>query len=211
VIVRSSANVQAGARSRWSAFIHGALLLASVFALTAVINLIPLACLAAILIVTGFKLAKPSLVLAIARQGADRFVPFVATVAGVLATDLLTGILVGIAASVAIAIRANLQRPFTIARHDDQVLIAFRKDVSFLAKVALKRELRGVADGSEVIIDGSRADHIDPDVRELVDDFVAGAPARGIRVECRQLRRPGAPSFAVRLPWRRTATAPARA
>jgi len=212
VIVRSSANVHAGARSRWSAVIHGALLLVSVFALTAVINLIPLACLAAILIVTGFKLAKPSLFLAIARQGADRLVPFVATVGGVLATDLLTGILIGIAASVGLAIRANLQRPFTAARHDDQVLISFRKDVSFLAKVTLKRELRHVPDGSEVIIDGSRADFIDPDVLELVDDFVAGAPARRIRVECRQLRRAGpvAAPFPARLRWRKAGAVPAQ-
>jgi MFS superfamily sulfate permease-like transporter len=213
VIVRSSANVQAGARSRLSAVIHGALLLLSVFALTAVINLIPLACLAAILIVTGIKLAKPSMFLAIARQGADRFVPFAATVVGVLATDLLTGILVGIAASVALAVRANLQRPYTVARHDDQVLISFRKDVSFLAKVALKHQLRHIADGSEVVIDGSRADFVDPDVHELIDDFVAGAPARRIRVECRQLRRPAAVvlgQFPARMPWRKAVLATAR-
>jgi len=213
VIVRSSANVQAGARSRFSAVIHGALLLLSVFALTAVINLIPLACLAAILIVTGIKLAKPSMFLAIARQGADRFLPFAATVVGVLATDLLTGILVGIAASVALAVRANLQRPYTVARHDDQVLISFRKDVSFLAKVALKHQLRHIAEGSEVVIDGSRADFVDPDVHELIDDFVAGAPARRIRVECRQLRRPAAVvpgPFPARMPWRKAGVAMAR-
>lgn len=201
VIVRSSANVHAGARSRWSAVIHGALLLASVFALTEVINLIPLACLAAILIFTGLKLAKPSLFVAMARQGLARFAPFAATVAGVLATDLLVGILLGIGTSVAVAIRANLQRPMTVARHDDHVLLSFRKDVSFLAKVMLKHHLQRIPDHAVVIIDASRADFIDPDVRELVEAFVAGAAARGISVECRQFDRPPLAAAAPRS-WR---------
>ncbi len=131
VIVRSSANVHAGAQSRWSAVVHGALLLASVFALTAVINLIPLACLAAILIFTGLKLAKPSLFAAVAKQGLERFAPFIVTIVGVLTTDLLIGILLGIACSMGLAIHANLQRPITIAQHGDHFLLSFRKDVSF--------------------------------------------------------------------------------
>jgi MFS superfamily sulfate permease-like transporter len=200
VIVRSSANVQAGARSRISAVTHGVLLLVSIFALTAVINLIPLACLASILIVTGMKLAKPSLFMSMARQGTERFLPFAATVAGVLFTDLLTGILLGIAASIVLAIRANLQRPVTVAQHDDHVLITFRKDVSFLAKVSLRHHLHRIPDDAVVTIDATRADFIDPDIRELIEDFVAGAAARRQRVECRQLDRAGArPEGARRL------------
>jgi MFS superfamily sulfate permease-like transporter len=189
VIVRSSANVHAGAQSRWSAFVHGVLLLASVFALTAVINLIPLACLAAILIFTGLKLAKPSLFATIAKQGFERFAPFIVTIAGVLMTDLLIGILLGIACSIGLAIHANLQRPITIAQHDDHFLLSFRKDVSFLGKVSLKHHLKQIPDNATVIVDASRADFVDPDVRELIDKFVADAPARGIHVECRQLER----------------------
>jgi MFS superfamily sulfate permease-like transporter len=165
------------------------LLLASVFALTAVINLIPLACLAAILIFTGLKLAKPSLFTAIAKQGFERFAPFIVTIAGVLMTDLLIGILLGIACSIGLAIHANLQRPITIAQHDDHFLLSFRKDVSFLGKVSLKHHLRQIPDGATVIVDGSRVDFIDPDVRELIEKFVTDAPARGIAVECRQLER----------------------
>lgn len=203
VIVRSSANVHAGAQSRWASFVHGVLLLASVFALASVINLIPLACLAAILIFTGLKLAKPSLFAAVAKQGFERFAPFIVTIAGVLLTDLLIGILLGIACSVALAIHANLQRPITIAQHDDHFLLSFRKDVSFLGKVALKHHLRQIPDNATVIVDATRADFIDPDVRELIDAFVAAAPARGIHVECRQLERAARerPSMRARLPF----------
>ncbi|KIG10885.1 SulP family inorganic anion transporter [Caballeronia concitans] len=194
VIVRSSANVHAGAQSRWSSFIHGVLLLASVFALTSIINLIPLACLAAILIFTGLKLAKPSLFAAVAKQGIGRFAPFMVTIAGVLLTDLLMGILLGIACSLALAVHANLRRPITVAQHDDHYLLSFRKDVSFLGKVSLRHHLRAIPDGATVILDASRADYIDPDVRELIDDFVADAPARRMHVECRQFPRSNAQS-----------------
>ncbi|SAL30611.1 sulfate transporter [Caballeronia arvi] len=192
VIVRSSANVHAGAQSRWSSFVHGVLLLASVFALTSVINLIPLACLAAILIFTGLKLAKPSLFAAVAKQGIERFAPFVVTIAGVLLTDLLMGILLGIACSLLLAFRANLKRPITIAQHDDHYLLSFRKDVSFLGKVTLKHHLRMIPDGATVIFDASRADYIDPDVREEIDKFVAAASSRNMHVECRKLPLTGA-------------------
>lgn len=189
VIVRSSANLHAGAQSRVSAIFHGLLLLVSVFALTAVISLIPLSSLAAILIFTGLKLAKPSVFTSTAKQGVERFAPFIVTIVGVLMTDLLIGILLGIACSVVLAIYANLQRPITIAQHDDHFLLSFRKDVSFLGKVSLKHHLSQIPDNATVIVDATRADFIDPDVRELIDNFVADAPARGINVECRQFER----------------------
>ncbi len=183
VIVRSSANVHAGAQSRWSAVVHGVLLLASVFALTAIVNRIPLACLATILIFTGYKLAKPSLFVSVAKQGWDRFAPFIATIVGVLLTDLLIGIVIGIALSIALAIRANLRRTIVMARHHDHFLLSFRKDVSFMGKVPLKRYLAQVPDHATLIVDGARADYIDPDVREMVEQFIEAAPARGIVIE----------------------------
>jgi MFS superfamily sulfate permease-like transporter len=186
VIVRSSANVHAGAQSRWAAVIHGVLLLASVFVLTSLINLIPLACLAAILVHTGYKLAKPQLFLSVARQGFDRFAPFVATIVGVLATDLLVGIAIGLAASLVLALRANGQRAQTFAHHDDHYLLAFRKDISFLGKVQLKHYLKQVPNGATLIVDASRADFIDPDVREIVEAFAQEAPKRGIVLERKQ-------------------------
>ncbi|WP_343549982.1 SulP family inorganic anion transporter [Ralstonia sp.] len=209
VIVRSSANVHAGAQSRWSAVVHGALLLASVFALTAIVNLIPLACLATILIFTGYKLAKPSLFVAVARQGWDRFAPFIATIVGVLLTDLLIGIVIGIALSIALAIRANLRRTIVMARHHDHFLLTFRKDVSFMGKVPLKRYLAQVPDHATLIVDAARADYIDPDVREMVEHFIEAAPARGIVIERHHFdatvpqRTPGLSM--PRLPFLRTA------
>lgn len=185
VIVRSSANVHAGAQSRLSAIVHGVLLLVSVFALTDVINLIPLASLAAILIHTGFKLAKPSLFIALAKQGAAPFAPFIVTIAGVLATDLLTGIVLGVLCSAGLALWANLHRPIALACHDDHFLLSFRKDVSFLGKVPLKQMLAHIPDRATVIVDTTRADFIDHDVRELLERFVADAPLRSIAVEIR--------------------------
>lgn len=210
VIVRSSANVHAGAQSRWSAVVHGALLLASVFALTAIVNLIPLACLATILIFTGYKLAKPSLFVAVAREGWDRFAPFIATIVGVLLTDLLIGIVIGIALSIALAIRANLRRTIVMARHHDHFLLTFRKDVSFMGKVPLKRYLAQVPDHATLIVDAARADYIDPDVREMVEHFIEAAPTRGIVIE-RHHFDATVPQRAAglrmpRLPFMRTAT-----
>lgn len=183
VIVRSSANVNAGAQSRMSAVIHGVLLLASVFALTAVLNLIPLACLAAILIHTGYKLTKPALFAVMAREGIDRFVPFAATIAGVLATDLLIGIGIGIATSVLLAMRANLSRTFTLTNHDDHYLLVLRKDVTFLSKPKLTYCLAQIPDRATVLIDAERADFIDHDIRETLDAFVDNASRRHIIVE----------------------------
>ncbi|PXX29508.1 MULTISPECIES: SulP family inorganic anion transporter [Burkholderia] len=196
VIVRSSVNVNAGAQSRMSAIVHGMLLLASVFALTGLINLIPLASLAAILIHTGFKLAKPALFRSVMKQGPAAFVPFAATIAGVLAVDLLFGIALGLACSVLAVAAANLKSPVTLAQHDDHFLLSFRKDVSFLGKVQVKHHLRHIPDRAAVIIDATRADYIDHDVLELLDAFVADAPRRGIAVEFR--RRSPAPRPAAR-------------
>ncbi|CAB3791521.1 hypothetical protein LMG28614_03336 [Paraburkholderia ultramafica] len=203
VIVRSSANVHAGAHSRLSAIIHGVLLLVSVFALTSVINLIPLACLAAILIFTGVKLAKPSLFVAIARHGFAPFAPFIVTLLGVLATDLLIGIVLGILCSVLLALYANLRSPIVLAQHGDHYLLSFRKDVSFLGKVPLKHYLQQIPDGATVIVDATRADFVDHDVRELLDAFVADAPRREIAVDVRhqvQAQARAARGWSVRRP-----------
>ncbi len=185
VIVRSSVNVHAGAQSRISAIVHGVLLLASVFLLTELINLIPLATLAAILIHTGFKLAKPALFKAVAKQGPAAFLPFVATIAGVLAVDLLFGIALGIVISVLAVALANLRSPATLARHDDHYLLTFRKDISFLGKVQVKHYLKQIPNRAIVIVDATRADYIDHDVQDLIDTFIADAPAREILVDYR--------------------------
>ncbi|PPF03488.1 SulP family inorganic anion transporter [Burkholderia pseudomallei] len=186
VIVRSSVNVNAGAQSRMSAIVHGVMLVVSVFALTWLLNLIPLASLAAILIHTGFKLAKPALFTSVAKQGPGAFLPFAVTIAGVLAIDLLAGIALGLACSVFAVACANLRSPATLAQHDDHYLLSFRKDVSFLGKVQIKQYLAQIPDRAVVIIDATRADYIDHDVREMIDAFVAEAPRREITVDYRR-------------------------
>ncbi|MGG1949085.1 SulP family inorganic anion transporter [Trinickia sp. NRRL B-1857] len=183
VIVRSSANVHAGAQTRMSAVIHGVLLLASVFVLTAVLNLIPLASLAAILIQTGYKLAKPRLFIEMAREGAGRCVPFAATIIGVLATDLLIGIAIGIATSALFAMQASLSRTFVLTRHDDYFLLSVRKDATFFAKPMLARCLAQIPERATVLIDAERADFIDTDIRDAIDAFVRDAPHRQVTVE----------------------------
>lgn len=183
VIVRSSANVHAGAQTRMSAVIHGLLLLASVFVLTAVLNLIPLASLAAILIQTGFKLAKPRPFIDMAREGVGRWAPFAATIIGVLATDLLIGIAIGIATSALCAMQASFAHTFVLTRHDDYFLLSVRKDATFFAKPMLARCLAQIPERSTVLIDAERADFIDADIRETIDAFVRDAPHRQVTVE----------------------------
>ncbi|PMS17685.1 hypothetical protein C0Z18_19730 [Trinickia dabaoshanensis] len=198
VIVRSSANVHAGAQTRMSAVIHGALLLASVFMLTAVLNWIPLASLAAILIQTGYKLAKPRLFIEMVREGAGRCVPFAATIIGVLATDLLIGIGIGMAASALMAMQASLSRTFVLTRHDDYFLLSVRKDATFFAKPMLDRCLAQIPERSTVLIDAERADFIDTDIRDAIDAFVRDAPHRQVTVE--RLRWPGLSNAALAVP-----------
>ncbi len=186
VIVRSSVNINAGAQSRLSAIVHGFLLIFSVFALTNLLNLIPLASLAAILIHTGIKLAKPALFKSVAKQGFGAFIPFVATIGGVLLVDLLFGIALGILCCVLVVAWANLRSSSMLAQHDDHYLLSFRKDVSFLGKVQVKKHLQQIPNHAAVLIDATRADYIDHDVQDLLNAFVAEAPQRGITVELRQ-------------------------
>ncbi|MGN6806821.1 MAG: SulP family inorganic anion transporter [Trinickia sp.] len=185
VIVRSSANLHAGARSRMSAFVHGLLLLASVFVLSEILNKIPLASLAAILIATGYKLAKPALFVDVAKRGVNALVPFLATIGGVLATDLLIGIGLGIACSIVLALHPNLRNPFSIARHGNEFLLLFRKDVSCFIRVKLKQHLAQIPDRATLIVDTSRADFVDPDVRHMISEFAAQSAHRGISVSWR--------------------------
>jgi len=188
VIVRSSANMHAGARSKVSAIFHGMLLLLCMFFLADTLNLIPLACLAAILLYTGFKLAKPSMFIATAKQGAYYFIPFAATILGVIGIDLLMGILIGFGTCVVLTIVANLRNTFSFAHYENHYLLVFRKDVSFLGKVSLKRHLLSIVADSSLLIDANHVDYIDPDVMDLIRDFVRDAEQKNITISWRNLR-----------------------
>ncbi|MCC8397020.1 SulP family inorganic anion transporter [Paraburkholderia sp. MMS20-SJTR3] len=185
VIVRSSVNVSAGGQTRMSAIVHGILLLASVFLLTGLINLIPLASLAAILIATGIKLAKPSLFVHVAREGKVSFVPFLFTLGGVLVFDLLIGICLGVICSLVFVLLINIRRPFTMVEHDDHMLLSFRKDALFAVAVGLKERLAHVPDNTKLVVDYRRAEFIDPEVKEVIDRFAVESTIRGVSVQYR--------------------------
>ena len=186
VIVRSSANVNAGARTKMSTIYHGALLLVCVAFIPALLNLIPKAALAAILIFTGYKLAKPSLFKAFYKKGWDQFLPFVITIVAILLTDLLIGVLIGIGIGLFFVLRSNFKTAVFVVNDHDKYLFRLRKDVSFLNKPIIKNKLEKVPENAYVIIDVSRADFIDKDVTETIEDFMLHAPLKNIRVELKR-------------------------
>lgn len=187
VIVRSSVNINAGARSKVSAIFHGILLLVCVMLLPVYLNMIPLSCLAAILLVTGIKLASPKLVKQMWRQGRTQFIPFAITVVAIVFTDLLIGVLIGLATSVAFILNSNMRRPIRryVEKHlgGDVLHIELANQVSFLNRAALATVLDEVPSGGQVLLDALSTNYIDPDVLELIRDFSEQtAPARGIEV-----------------------------
>ena len=183
VIVRSSANVYAGARTRLSTFVHGGVLLLSVLFLGTLMNRVPLAALAAILIVVGYKLSSRKIIVSMWQQGMTQFIPFAVTVVGIVFTDLLKGIAMGVLTGVFFVIRSNSRAAITVVSRDDCHLLRFNKDVSFIHKVDLKRMLREMPDGTHLIVDGTKALYIDRDVYEVIREFEAGASLRGITLE----------------------------
>jgi MFS superfamily sulfate permease-like transporter len=183
VVVRSSANVNAGAKTKLSTILHGLLMLLCVLFIPFILNKIPLAALAAILIFTGYKLAKVSLFKDFYQKGWDQFVPFVVTIAAILMTDLLKGIIIGIGVGLFYMIRSNFRSSVLVVNDDNKFLFRLRKDVSFLNKPIIKRKLEEVPQNAFVLIDATRADFIDKDVIEEVNNFMAHAHLKNIRVE----------------------------
>lgn len=182
VIVRSSANVMAGARTRNSARVHGLLLLLSVLALAPVLNRVPLAALAVVLVIVGLKLTPWSLWRAMWGAGASEFVPFAVTVGAVIALDLLRGTLIGLVVGLGFAVRAQQRNAIVTTSEPGKTVIRFTKDLTFLQKARLKEVLRGIPDGTEVTIDRSVCDFIDDDIEELLLEFSDFSKARGITV-----------------------------
>jgi carbonic anhydrase len=187
VIVRSSVNVNAGNRTRWSTVMHGLLLLGCVLLVPHLLNRIPLSCLAAILIVTGFKLASPKLVRQLWSEGKPQFMPFAITVVAIVTTDLLRGIAVGMLVAVGFILHSNLRRPLrrVLEKHvtGSVLRIELSSQVSFLNRAALERTLHGVPRGGHVLIDARNTDYIDPDILDLLEDFrKTTAPAHGVDV-----------------------------
>jgi MFS superfamily sulfate permease-like transporter len=183
VVVRTSANVFAGARTRVSTIVHGALLFASTMLIPSVLNWTPLACLAAILIVIGYKLTKPKLYGEMWATGWSQFLPFIVTVVAIVFTDLLKGVLVGLAVGVFFVIRTNHRSAITVVNQDRYYLLRFNKDASFVNKSELRSKLREIPEDSHLVIDGSRALYVDHDIVDVVNDFRKLAPYKNITLE----------------------------
>ena len=183
VVVRTAAGVSAGARTWVSSFTHGVLLLAAVIALPQVLRQAPVASLATILILVGYKLTKPSLYRDVYAQGWDQFIPFITTVVGVVFTDLLTGVLAGFACGLFFVIRTNHHEGITVVSKDLDYLFRFTKNASFINKNEFRRKLRELPNDAHVLIDGTRALFIDHDIREILDDFRQLAPFKNIQIE----------------------------
>ena len=171
VVVRSSASVNAGGRTRMTTISHALFLLLSILFLVSRLNMIPLASLASILLVVGYKLANPDLWKKLGRQGMSQLAPAVVTTGAILFTDLLTGISVGIVVGLFFVFKANYQAPFTVTRKKGEALIRFNKDVSFINKAKITNTLENLENGTVVIIDGGNAQFIDHDILEELKEF----------------------------------------
>lgn len=187
VIVRSSANINAGAKSKFSTIIHAVLLLGSILLLPGVLSLIPNACLAAILIMTGFKLTKLAIFKEQWKFGIEQFLPFVVTIIVMLVTDLLKGVCAGVVISVIFIIRDNIRSSFDssseVINGETYHLIKLPQHVTFFNKGYLIKFFAGIQPKSKVIIDGSINRKINRDSRDVITDFINTAKKRKIEVE----------------------------
>lgn len=184
VIVRSSANIQSGGRTKASAVIHGILILISIIAIPHILNMIPKATLAAILLVVGYKLAKPSLFKKIYAQGRMQFIPFLVTVVGVVFTDLLIGLGIGLLFSIIFLLYNSYQLPFKVGENDDherkKMKVDLAQEVTFMNKARILELLRRVPKKTDLIIDASNTSFIHYDIMEIIEDFKISAPNRDI-------------------------------
>lgn len=190
VIIRSSVNASAGGQTKMSAVLHGFLIVISILFLADIINLIPLAALAAILLVTGFKLASPSLFKQMWSEGKPQLFPFLTTVLVIVFTDILTGIIVGLMAAIGFILFSNFRRPLrrTMETHawGDMLRVELSNQVGFLNRPALQRTLNEIPKGGHVLVDATRTDYIDPDIVDYLHEFrEKTAIARGVKLSLR--------------------------
>ncbi|MDP2903444.1 MAG: SulP family inorganic anion transporter [Methylovulum sp.] len=183
VIVRSSANINAGAKTRVSCFIHGLFLLLSVMFFAPFLNTIPLPCLSAILLHTGYKLAKPALFKEYYQKGMSQLLPFVITIIAILLTDLLIGMAIGMGIGLFFVIKANYHAAITLVQDGSHYTLLLNKDVSFLNKALLRKFILHIQDNSTVTVDASKAKFIDHDILETIEDFLSTAADDNISVE----------------------------
>ncbi|MFO1041321.1 MAG: SulP family inorganic anion transporter [Planctomycetaceae bacterium] len=194
VIIRSSVNIESGAKTKFSTIVHGILMLICVTLFPAWLNLIPLSCLAAILLVAGSKLSSPHLFRRMWNEGPNQFIPFAATVLGIVLTDLLIGMLIGMAISIGFILQSNVRRPLrqVIEKHlgEEVTHLELSNQVSFLNRPMLSRVLNEIPAGGHVLLDARQTAYIDPDVLSLIHEFHDHTgPARSIKVSLLGFRK----------------------
>ncbi len=187
VIVRSSANINAGGKTKLSAIMHGVLLLGCALFIAKYLNMIPLASLAAVLLMVGYKLARVSLFKEMYRIGWEQFLPFIITVTAILFTDLLKGIAIGMVFAIFYILRKNFRTSYFLHKEDikqgEEIRIVLSEEVTFLNKASIQLMLDELPEDSSVIIDGSRSVNIDYDVLEIIHNFrLHNAPDRNIQL-----------------------------
>ncbi|GAB4395255.1 MAG: SulP family inorganic anion transporter [Microscillaceae bacterium] len=195
VIVRSSALMNAGGRTKSATMIHGVLLVLAVIFFWPYLNQVPLASLAAILLVVGYKLARPSLFFRVFRKGMAQFIPFVVTIIAILFTDLLIGVSIGIVVGLFYVIRTNFHAAILMVQDGHHYMIRLNKDVSFLNKPLLIKSLESIAPNSAVIVDGTKAQFVDNDILEVLDEFKVEAQHKNIKVEFRNISNYSPPAY----------------
>ncbi len=191
VIVRSSANITFGAKTKLSAILHGVYLFICAITIANLLNMIPLATLAAILFIVGYKLAKPSLFKTMYKQGREHFIPFLATIIGILLTDLLTGIGIGMAFAIFYLLLNNYRNAYDVkdvsnSPHDHHIVLS--EEVSFLNKGGIIQKLNEIPENSKVLIDASGSKFIHQDVIEIIQNYqVHASTMKNIVVEVKGL------------------------
>lgn len=186
VVVRSSANVESGGRTKLSAVLHGVILLIALLIFPKAMNMIPLAALAAILIHVGYKLAKPGTFKAMYDKGRYQFIPYMVTLLAILFTDLLVGIIIGVTVGVFYVLLYNFRSPFKVgvagSVDNHKIDFTFSEHITFLNKATILKAFGQIPENSVVSIDASRTKEMDPDVIEIIDDFITSAVKKKIEV-----------------------------
>ena len=189
VIVRSSANAEAGARTKLSGIFHGLWIFIFAFFAAFLLNLIPYCVLAVILVRTGYNLAKPKMIRSVYKLGREQFMPFIVTVVAILFSDLLIGVGIGVAYAAYYIFKNTYKAGFTLQKksegHSNHYYFRLAINVSFINKKKLKDELEKIPDYSIVDIDGTHSVYIDYDVIEVVNEFKAKAHHKHIELHLR--------------------------
>ncbi len=186
VIVRSAANINAGAKSKLSSILQGLLILLCVLLIPGLLNKMPFTALASILIYLGYKLAKPVLFREMYQKGWEQFIPFAVTVLGILFTDLLQGIIMGAIVGLYFVLKSNYNSAVFVINDGKNYLFRLRKDITYLSKPIVKRKLETVPAGSSVLIDLTRAEFIDQDIIDTINEFSEHAPLKNIMVQIKK-------------------------